>query len=311
MRHNLNRTLGLRLVTLLTIATFLGSAVPANGVVAVASFTFAPPVPIAAAGTLSSGNTVNLTVTAKDSGGNPVPGATVWFQFFPTAASIPGSAMACGQALGTAKSCVADGSGSVTITYTAGNATLGADLIQVQDAAVPTIAPANDTYCYDQGKVKITPAPIGTQGTLLAGGVRGGVVTDVDKNDNPIAGATITLSLAQINPEGTDFKSLPPNGSGKALSAGASSWTTLGLTPVTFITDSNGQVPFFYRTPTLLPPDLRDDSLIAGDKDLRACLSSAHYRFLPATAIARTGSSAGPLRDRGQHHRDVRGLRDG
>ena len=296
MRGIFKRPLALRCAALLTIASVVIGTVPVNGVVAVASFSFLPPVPIATAGALTTGQTVSLTVTAKDGGGNPIPGATVWLQFFPTAASgTPGSAMACGLTLGTAKSCVADGSGHVTITYKAGDATLGADLIQVQDAAVPTIAPANDTYCYNKGKLRITPAPMAAADTMPAGSVRGGVVTDLDKNGLPIVGATIYLSLAQINPEGVDFKDLPPNGSGKALSNGAGAWTSLSLAAKPFVTNSLGQVPFFYRTPTLLPSNLRDDSLIASDKATRGCLFSAHYRFVPPTAT-RTDRLSGPDR---------------
>ena len=296
MRGSFKRTLALRLATLAAIASIAGSVAPVRGVVGISSFSFAPPVPIAAAGTLATGSTVSLTVTARNSAGTPIPGATVWLQFFPTTASgIPGSAMACGLVLGTAKTCVADGSGNVAITYKAGDATLGADLIQVQDALIPTVAPANDTYCYNKGRLAITPAPLDTANTMLAGAVRGGVVTDLDKNGLPIAGATIYLSLAQINPEDANFNHLPPNGSGSALSSGAGTWTSLGLATKPFVTNSLGQVPFFYRTPTLLPSNLRDDSLIASDKGTRGCLFSAHYRFQPPTNT-RTDRLAGPDR---------------
>ncbi len=286
----------MRVSALVAIVSLGGGPVPANGVTAVASFTFQPPVPIAARGTLASGSAVNLTVTAKDSGGHPIPGASMWLQFFPTSSSgALGTATACGTPLGAGKTCIADVSGNVTIAYKAGAATLGADLVQVQDAAVPTVAPANDSYCYNKGSLKIVPAPMGLKNTILAGAVRSGAVTDLDLNGNPIAGATIALSLAQIKPVDASFNNLPPNGSGMALSAGAAGYTSLTLAPKAFVTDSHGQVPYFYRTPTLLPANLRDDSLIAADKVVRGCLFSAHYEFLPPTNT-RTDRIAGPDR---------------
>ena len=285
-----------RLSALVAIASLAGGPLAANGVTPIASFAFQPPVPIAARGTLANGTTVNLTVTAKDGGGHPIPGASMWLQFFPTSSSgALGSATACGGPLGAGKTCIADGSGNVVIAYKAGAATLGADLVQVQDAAVPTIAPANDSYCYNKGSLKIVPAPVGLKDTIVAGGVRSGTVTDLDVNGNPIAGATIALSLAQINPTDANFNDLPANGAGMAKSADAFGYTTLGLAPKAFKTDSNGQVPFFYRTPTLLPANARDDSLIASDKVVRGCIFSAHYSFLPPTST-RTDRIAGPDR---------------
>jgi putative cell wall-binding protein len=286
----------MRLSVLVAIVSIGGGPVPASGVTPVASFAFQPPVPIAARGTLASGTTVNLTVTAKDGGGTAIPGASMWLQFFPTSSSgALGTATACGGPLGAGKTCLADGSGNVVITYKAGAATLGADLVQVQDAAVPTIAPANDSYCYNKGSLKIVPAPMGLKNTILAGAVRAGAVTDLDQLGHPIVGATIALSLAQINPVDANFDDLPPNGSGMALSAGAGAYTSLGLAAKTFVTDSHGQVPFFYRTPTLLPSNLRDDSLLASDKVVRGCLFAAHYEFLPPTNT-RTDRIAGPDR---------------
>ena len=120
MRGILSRPFVLRATLLSFVLALLGGPVPVNGINPIASFAFAPPVPIAARGTLSNGSPVTLTVTARDSGGNPIPGATVWLQFFATSATTtPGSAMACGKVLGTSKSCVADGSGNVTIDYVA------------------------------------------------------------------------------------------------------------------------------------------------------------------------------------------------
>ncbi|MEO7664761.1 MAG: cell wall-binding repeat-containing protein [Candidatus Limnocylindrales bacterium] len=252
--------------------------------------------PIATRGTLASGQNVSLSVLARDSAGNAIPGATVWLQFFPTSsAGANGAATACGKTLGAATSCVADAGGHVAITYTAGDANLGADLIQVQDAAVPTIAPANDSYCYNKGRLQIVPAPIGAKDSLLAGGVRSGAVTDLDMNGAPIAGATIYLSLAQINPVGANFENLAANGAAKARSAGSSGYTALGLTAKPFVTNSQGQVPFFYRTPTALPGAPRTDSLIAADKAVRGCLFSAHYDFLTRSGT-RTDRIAGPDR---------------
>ena len=297
MRRFLNRTLILRVAAFVAIASLSGGAVPVRGVVAVASFSFAPPVPIAGAGTLGNGGSVTLTVTAKDGSGTAIPNATVWLQFFANASGgTSGTATtSCGPITGSASSCTADSSGNLSIAYTSGNATLGADLIQVQDAAVPTIAPANDSYCYNKGKIQIVPAPIGLKDSILAGAVRDGAITDLDQNGNPIAGATIYLSLAQISPQDSNFNNLPANGVAMAQSFGSATYTNLDMTLKPFVTDSQGQVPYYYRTPTLLPTDQRDDSMIASDSAVRGCLFSAHYRYLPPTAT-RTDRISGPDR---------------
>jgi putative cell wall-binding protein len=293
------RSIVVRALISLVLVALVAPAQPARGVVAsIASFSFSPPVPIAPRGTLSSGSTVTVTVTALDGSGNPLPGVTIWGQFFATSApTTSGAATLCGASLSTAKSCVTDGNGQATIVYTAGDATLGADLLQIQDSlTTPTIAPANDTYCYNAGSLTIVPAPIASPGVELAGAVRGGTLTDLDKNGHPIPGATVWLSLAQVQPEGSDFKNLPPNGSAFARSSGSTTWTSLGLTSQPFVTDSAGQVPFYYRTPSVQPTDQRDDALLASDKGSNGCLWSAHYRFLAQTSGTRTDRIAGPDR---------------
>ena len=291
------RSFLVRATVLLALVAPTAGVQPVVAAVPIASFTFSPSAPLAARGSLASGATRVVTVTARDSGGAPIPGATVYARFFPTQATTLGTASLCGLALTTVKSCVADGSGHVTLSYTAGNATSGADQIQVQDNAItPSFAPANDTYCYNAGTMQIIPAPIALAGSQVAMGVRGGAVTYLDRNGLPMVGATIYLSLAQVIPESASFENLPPNGTGFALSAGAASWTGLGLTQKPFVTNSLGQVPFYYRTPAILPASQRDDALLASDRGANGCLWSAHYHFPTSGPGTRVDRIAGPDR---------------
>lgn len=296
MARILGRSLLVRVTALVAIASLASPGLPVAAASPIASLSFSP-LPMGARGTLASGTIVNVTVTARDSAGDAVAGGTVWVQFFPTSAAVPGKATACGQLLTVARSCVTDGSGHVAIVYTTGDATLGADLIQVADSlTTPSFAPANDTYCYNAGSLQIIPAPIALAGTQLAGAVRGGNVTDLDRNGAALAGRTVYLSLAQVTPQSSTFANLPPNGTAFALSSGSTTWTSLDLTLKPFVTDSHGRVPFYYRTPTILPASQRDDALLTSDKAMRGCLFTSHYRFLAPGPGTRADRIAGPDR---------------
>ncbi|MFL6238111.1 MAG: hypothetical protein ACJ735_01270 [Actinomycetes bacterium] len=110
------------------------------------------PKPIAKPATLVGGESRSVTVTAKDAGGNAVPGATVYLGFTPTTfGDGGGSASVGGTALtSTLQPFVADGNGHVVVTYTAPTIvpSEGLDVLNVADATKLPAVTAKDTYSF-------------------------------------------------------------------------------------------------------------------------------------------------------------------
>lgn len=283
-----------RLAIVVVVATLLNSNVSITSAAGTpVAFSFAP-VPIATHASLTAGISKTVTVTARDGSGAPIPGATIYLDFFPTAAPIggtPGAVTAQGQSVATtARPFTADGNGQVAVTYTPGTSTSGADLVRAKDAATSPLHQSNDSYCYNPGDMLIRPSPLAVDNSMLAGAVSGGTVTVVDAAKSPVPGGTVWLAVAGI---GASFPSifLDPMGTAKAKSA-SGTWVSLTKTPQAFVAESNGQVPFYYRTPTLLPAD-KTDAIVAQDKSTRGCIKTSHYDFGAIPAGTRTDRLAG------------------
>lgn len=272
----------------------LASVVAASAAATPAQFSIAP-VPIAAKASLTSGTAVSVTVTAKDGNGAAIPGATIYLDFF---ATDPGSGGTAGSAAvgattlgGSAQPFTANANGQVVVTYTAGSALAGADLLRAKDAAGTPAVQSNDSYCYNPGDMLIKPSPVAAPSALLAGAVAGGSVTVVDKNGSAVPNAHVWLAVSGI---GDGFPSIfqNPVGSARAKSATSSSWVTLTKDAKEFVANGSGSVPVFYRAPTLLPGN-KTDALVSQDKGTRGCIKTSHYDFGPIPSGTRTDRIAG------------------
>lgn len=112
------------------------------------SFTISP-APIAATNTLTASQTVSLTLTARDSGSNSVPGALVWVSF--TQAANGGSASVGAKVLSaTPARFLTSASGTLTITYTASatHPSSGTDTINAENLKVGPTITVSDAYTY-------------------------------------------------------------------------------------------------------------------------------------------------------------------
>lgn len=314
------RFLQLRFLPLFVLsAMLLGQApMPVSAANGIDHIVISPP-KIADKATLAQNQTVTITVTAYASAGSgsPVPdGTAIWLALYKTTRG--GSATACGLTLTTvAQSCPATGgTGSVTVTYTAGPAAgdanpMGSDQLQAQDKKTTPSVQASTSYCYNPNNFVIKPAPIALKGTLLAGAAKSGTVgvtkpnPDPTKPPIPVPDASVYLSIAQLVPLDANFNPLPANGEAYArgYTAGVldASFTKLELaTPTTppklFKTGPAAQgIQFYYRAPVVLQPG-RDDALIAQDQPSNACQQTSHYAFGTAPSGTRVDRIAGPDR---------------
>lgn len=212
----------------------------------VAQYAFTPAPPIALTGSLAAGAVVNFTVTAEDSGLNPVPGAFIDLSL----ASTSNGGTATGfnhfgtprleNITNTPERFGSDSSGAVQIAYTAGTATTGTDTITAQDHPLTPTVTATTTYNYGSTVAfsqapytAVTPfrvcdtrpaAPPGItanqcnavgkgpiqQGESRAVTVTGGVV--------PSTATAIVVNLTAIAPSEGTYLSLSPAGPGSSHS---------------------------------------------------------------------------------------------
>ncbi|HJX67304.1 MAG TPA: hypothetical protein VJ258_01120 [Candidatus Limnocylindrales bacterium] len=110
------------------------------------------PSPIAAAGSLTPGQTVSVTLAATDGMGNPVAGQALYLTFVPV--TNGGSAMYGTKALSaTAAQVKTDAAGLVAITYTAssGAPNVGPDTLTAGNSKTSPSLSATDTYTVSVG----------------------------------------------------------------------------------------------------------------------------------------------------------------
>jgi hypothetical protein len=138
------------------------------------AFSFAPN-PIAATGALVPGQTVMVAVYAADGRGSPVPGALVYLSF--VAAPGGGAAAVGGTVLGAVpEAFVADGAGTVTVTYTAPAAlpARGADTLTAANGGAAPTASGTDSYRFASPDLT-TATGSGGGGLQVVTGSEGGI----------------------------------------------------------------------------------------------------------------------------------------
>lgn len=173
---------------------------PTNWGTAIGAMSLAPdqitmsPNPIAPTGSLKQNQSVNVTVTALNASGAPMPSSTVWLSFGGSA----GSASVQGWPLtSNPSSFPTDTNGQIVVTYTLQNMLSGSvhDDIVAQDSATSPHVLITDSYTYTPmappASISLTrltsPLYEGHQTTLS------GLV--LDANGNPVPGVQVDLSV--------------------------------------------------------------------------------------------------------------------
>ena len=208
---------------------------------------------------LAAGTKVHVTLTAEDSTGAPVPGATIYLMFL----SGGGSARVGRVPLNAiARSFTTNSLGVVTITYIVAQApvpTTGDDDIVAKNAASHATITAHDVYFYNPIKKYVfSPSPIATTGSLTGG-------------------ATVTVGVFPIKFDGsaapnfTVYVSFVPAPGGGSATVGG---TALTSSPSPFVTDSGGKISVAYTTPAT-PPAAGTDLVYAQNTASRATVSGS------------------------------------
>jgi hypothetical protein len=211
------------------------------------------PNPIAAPGSLAANQAQDTTLTASGTApGSVVSGATLWLKF--ETAPIGGATMICQAPLpglpplqktvtNTALTdCIADGGGSIRVTYRAPGAppAAGVDTITAQDAAAAPDHTTTTHYNYAQPVFTFSPSPIASAGSLAAGVTRTLTVTMKSSGGADMPNELVYAKVA--NP--SDAAAL---GTAKVLT------TDLTTAAQAFLTDAAAHLTISYQTPSPLP----------------------------------------------------------
>ena len=218
----------------------------------ITQFAFTPS-PIAAPATLATGAHVTVTLTARNAGGFPVDGASVYLALSAVASTTPGTATSQTQTLTSVHSATVvttDSNGQVTIDYTVGNGTSGKDQISAWNAATSPTAQGVVDYRYFAGSYSFTPNPMAPGSTLANGQTVTGKVCI-------IGGTGPAKTTAWL-------KFTPAAGSDGSARAGNGTLVALTATPQSFAADAAGCIPWSYTAPTM-PPSIGFDAIQVQD----------------------------------------------
>jgi hypothetical protein len=185
--------------------------------------------PIAAAGSLKPGSNVQLTVTAFNAVGKPVPRAQVYISLTraqPTTGSDADNAtVSCGKTK-LPGYCLANNAGQVTVSYAISTHVyeMGSDTLTAAVDPAGTNQ-ASDEYTYlARAGTKVTsyswsPNPIAPAASLDPGTTVPVTLTALSANDNPVPGAPVVITFALA--PGSDATVTPPKvcttGTGKVV----------------------------------------------------------------------------------------------
>ena len=198
--------------------------------------------PIAHPGSLGSGASLPITVTAQTRTNAAVPCATIFLSLKSTGPGL-GTAKAGTTALtATPQGFHVNASGQVAVTYTASTAATlpssGTDTLVAQDAAPTPRVSAVDAYSYGHpAHYTFAPNPIAATGTLTANAKVKINLTVTDSGGNIVAGAKVYLFFTQAG------------GGGSVLLSGH----PLTNVPKSAFSDSLGHVTMVYQAPATLP----------------------------------------------------------
>ena len=206
--------------------------------------------PIAPPGTLASGATTSVTLTAFDATNVAVPGAVVYLSYAPTAGGGTAS-VGMTPLSSTLTAFTANPSGQVVITYHS-PVTLpatGIDTITAADAAKNATITRSDGYSFAaSGSYLFSPSPIAATGALAAGTTVLVHLTALDAGGHAVAGAVVWISFT-------------PTAGGGSARVGSK---TLSATPAKFLTGSTGTMTVTYKS-SAAPPLTGTDTITVGN----------------------------------------------
>jgi Calx-beta domain len=241
------------------------------------------PGPIATAGSLTGGQSVNWFAQALD-GTLCVPGATMYLF---EVSSVKGdlmtvSAAQCGgktQVTSTPIACIADSTGKVQVTYTAPTTIPDNGVNEVEAGDTPTHPHVNgiDFYLYEM-IYTFSRSPIDPNGSMTAGQTQTETLQASGVAGNPEVGFKVYLSLKST-----------------ASHVGSATVGTTALTtqPKAFTTDSNGQINMTYKAPSTIPTT-GIDTIFAGSGTTAtpAVFQTASYDFAASDPVISIGDQA-------------------
>jgi hypothetical protein len=251
------------------VAGALAAAIPivgsATGLVAKLVFS---PSPIGTTGTVPAGSNVSVQVTALDSTGKAISGATVFLAF----QQSPGGGTAFSGTTGLTQKqqmFTADSSGHVAITYSTPPSypTTGCDVLKAENGPTraTSTAVASDAFCFSPiTAINFLPKPIARHSSLGANAHVAVTLTVFGANGARLANGTVWVSFKKAT------------GGGSATINGVA----LTGTAVQATTNSNGQVFIAYSTPSVLPVSGSKDKLVAANSSkLGTIVTTDEYKY--------------------------------
>jgi hypothetical protein len=257
-------------------------------------------VPIAPDGTLGAANSLGLTLTAEDSGGNPIQGVTIGLTYsgfdnqsyvdvHDPQRHLPNPTSECGMLGSAPKSCATDDNGQIAlINYVTSHPIPtggGTDTITATDGVSVT---STTTYTYEPlASLDWSPVPIASGGSLAAAGQANVRLTATDDLGQPMKGVALWFSVSGT---GGGNASVPHCFGGTAS-------LTIGGIPKFCATDASGGTNVTYTAADPLP-DGGQDFLAAGDTALSPNISAdTYYTYAKATTLTYDGATSGEFHD--------------
>jgi hypothetical protein len=234
------------------------------------------PNPIASAGSLSSGQTVNPTVTAMDQPAvgspAPIPYVTIYVDQTPvanggTAVANPWTSSTSVPLTGSVQPFSTDLNGVLSMAYTSGTATSGTDHLLAQEKASSPTVTSGDLYTYAQPTHYAFSAPWTPAAPYMA--AQGGSPP-----------ATVTLSPEDAGNAGVPntnvWLSFTPTGPATTVGKADVGSTHLSATPQLFVTDPSGNIAITYTKAS-------GPTVPSGGQDIITAQSAASSPSMTAT----------------------------
>ena len=268
----------------------------------VTSYVFSPS-PIAPAGRLGAGQSVTITLSAENSAGVGVAGATVYLSLSSVGGgSASGSAAVTPSECGgrtaleaTPIACTTTSNGTIAISYQAANPLPagGTDSINsTNNPSSPTITAA-DRYVYSGPSYVFSPspaiAPAGTLGTSPTGHTASVALTALDDG---LPASSVFMALTGAGPLGSG------EGSAEAYTTPSTPPATacpppVGVTPVVLTSSasaiapnaSTGEVTVCYSPPTTAA-NVTDSVIAQNSASSPTLLAAVHYTAIMPTSYA-------------------------